>query len=585
MGTNNPSDNNADLSKPLRSTSPTHSNARRFSSTSSVGSKLSTSSTPHYMLNTLTFSTKLTPTAKDARTSTPEPRMKFGLVEYHNKPASVPKPYVGPKKARVTPRKERIYTTVTPLKFGDICVLIGLGTISIPNYKLTSLEGLGVRRDLKVFYLQNNYLTSFKHLESQPCLEVLYAANNCISSLLGLEYQPKLQLINLEGNPITKHPHYRLMCLIAAGVHLKKIDGEAVQFKEREFVKQYLAANEKCVEAIRLGWLMDMKPRTTEEFDEIIEELKKNNYDDRESIRASQAFKDLVSGALMKTTPSIDLDLFDPRSSQCNSREKTSENNKESSVVHNYQTAYLNQYAVEIKNLKQQIEKKNEELKKEKQRLKEVKETYLNMDELSIMNSIVIENFSVSLNATDDNIRNVTIIITQEHIQLVLNNEPLKMIDYCKVIRTSLLMDEQKMFRLHMRLNNNDIFDIISSYKKQALSLYKIIHLMIARYNKVKKETKNLEKLETDVNINEAENATSDMFKSSTNESTETLLQPITSSPIQTGTPNENLNSSLEGQDQHSREKSFDLNIDTSIELSVNSTIDSEKLNDSADQE
>lgn len=114
------------------------------------------------------------------------------------------------------------------------------------------MEGLGIRDDLKVLYLHNNYLVSFKYLLSQPALESFSIANNCIASFFALEYQPKLQHLIAEGNPICKHPHYRVMALMTAGLHLKKIDNEgtidsdhftflAVMFKEREVVRKLVS--------------------------------------------------------------------------------------------------------------------------------------------------------------------------------------------------------------------------------------------------------------------------------------------------------------------------------------------------------
>ncbi|KAF0977716.1 hypothetical protein FDP41_003038 [Naegleria fowleri] len=484
------------LKEPTYSSSP----PRRPASASSTRS--TSSQNPNYMNSTITWSSKESnKSIADLKASINEPKniMRFGMASYQNKPTlntRAPSPSI--TKRRVTPRRERIFTSIPDLNLESISFSTGLGTISLPNYRLTSLKGLGVRNDLKILYIQNNYLTSFKYLETQPNLEVLYVANNCISSLYGFAEQPKLKLISLEGNPITKHPNYRLMVLIAGGLQLKKIDGELVQYKEREFVKQYVASNEKCVEAIRAGWLLDTAPRTSEEFEQIIADLRTKNMDDRDEVRNSDLFRDLVSGALVKTVTSPDLSQYEEKkvtksmpivtpstTSFISSDAKEMSLNESSTFSNTFLTNYVN----EIKNLKMQLEKKDKELEAERKKSKELKETSLLLEDLQHIHKSDISGLSISLNSTSDMINNVSASLSNESMNIYkASNDLLKRIDYDKVTRTSLLVDEKKMFRIHIRVSNNELIDVITVDQKRALAVYKILHMKVALFNKLKKQ-------------------------------------------------------------------------------------------------
>jgi len=277
------------------------------------------------------------------------------------------------------------------------------------------------------------------------------------------------------------------------GSWVKKIDGELVQHKEREYVKQYIAANEKCVQAIRAGWLMDTTPRTSEDFDNIITELSQTDMDDRVQVRNSQIFKDLVEGALTKTVQSVDWSQFEPRKPEKKEEvDVSSESITSSSGTFN--ASFLNNYANEIKNLKAQLEKKNEQLKQENEKFRELKETSLGLEEIAFVNSFDILNVSVSLNSSADVIDNVSVSFSQERMDVSLGKNLLRSIEFSKVSRTSLLVDENKLFRIHIRLSNSDLLDVITQDKKRSLALYKIIHMKIAFFNKQKKQKTSSEK-------------------------------------------------------------------------------------------
>lgn len=277
------------------------------------------------------------------------------------------------------------------------------------------------------------------------------------------------------------------MTLIVCGSQLKKIDGELIQFKEREFVRQYLSVNERAVEAIRAGWLMDPKPRTNEEFQDIIRGLVLQNFDDRESLRNTQLFKDLVSGALSKSTTAVDLSEFEEKKKMPQKDQENHSPDLSQSSSSGFNSAFLTNYINEIKQLKAQLEKKAEELKEEKQKYKDLKESSLGIEELNLIDRSVVSNIAISLNSTNEIVENVVISFTLNTMEISTQEEMLREIEYESVTRTSLLVDEQKLFRVHIRMNSSELLDIITADKKQSLSLYKIIHMKVAHANKQKK--------------------------------------------------------------------------------------------------
>ena len=56
---------------------------------------------------------------------------------------------------------------------------------------------------------------------------------NLIENLRGLRRQPRLEVISLSGNPVCKHALYRVMCLLAIGPSLRRIDEEPIVQIER----------------------------------------------------------------------------------------------------------------------------------------------------------------------------------------------------------------------------------------------------------------------------------------------------------------------------------------------------------------
>jgi hypothetical protein len=268
-----------------------------------------------------------------------------------------------------------------------------------------------------VLYVHNNFLVSFHHLGSQPNLEVLYAANNCIASFYGMPSLPKLQVVNLEGNPIIKHPRYRIMCLIAAGPHIKKIDNETVSYKEREFSKLQIATNPLVVDAIRAGWLMDLEPKSSNDFKRIIKDLEMVDWDDRESVRSSGVYQQLLGTPTL--IPEL-LEKFEPKKVM-------------KPVESPSQPAVQNQYAHELKMLQNEIARKNEELKRTKEELKATQEQHLSGDDLNMCSQINIDGFSIHI---EKQLENVTLRIKTGTLQVLsANNTMIKQVSFNRIVR------------------------------------------------------------------------------------------------------------------------------------------------------
>lgn len=147
----------------------------------------------------------------------------------------------------------------------DHLVLVGKG--------ITTFWGIkdAISKPLISIDLRNNGLTSFDHFGTHDHLVELNVENNQISSLLGLTKQRSLKVIKIAGNPIARHPHYRVMLLLTVGFSIATIDGTPVDAADREAARR-LGPNAAL--ATSYGWHLDVVPRTPSEFDAIIAELR-----------------------------------------------------------------------------------------------------------------------------------------------------------------------------------------------------------------------------------------------------------------------------------------------------------------------
>jgi len=151
---------------------------------------------------------------------------------------------------------------------------------------LTSLQGMGLYRDLHVLYLQGNYLSDLCGFRSQPHLKELHLGNNRIVSLRGFPPIPTLEKLILRGNPIDTHELYRPMCLLAVGHSLLRLDEEGIQLDTREAA--YLLGP-RAAEAIFEGWLPDSIKRSEKEWDALISVYRSKNAKSDEELAAARA--------------------------------------------------------------------------------------------------------------------------------------------------------------------------------------------------------------------------------------------------------------------------------------------------------
>lgn len=147
---------------------------------------------------------------------------------------------------------------------------IGLGTVSLIRQNLNSLEGLPNIPEMESLYLHHNYLTSLYGLGRQIGLRTLHVGDNRLADLRGLPPMPKLESVFFEGNPVAATPHYRTMVLLAVGTSLRRIDNIPVTHNERNVARSLPAAAAK---AVRLGWTLDLNPRTEQEWASLLEAM------------------------------------------------------------------------------------------------------------------------------------------------------------------------------------------------------------------------------------------------------------------------------------------------------------------------
>jgi hypothetical protein len=194
----------------------------------------------------------------------------------------------------------------------------------------------------------------------------------------------------------------------------------AVTYKEREFVKQFIVTNPMAVEAIRSGWLLDMKQRTPEEYIKIIEEMEQSDMDNRESLRKTSVFKELMSDSLSTSVVSINLDEYEPPKDTRRSSSRLSlpsDNNSISSTRLSLPSKHspprrstkttspnrvltppqqsTEKYINEIQKLRTELAQKNEELKN--------KSLMIGVDDIIVLSRADLKDLLVSMKGTKSN--------------------------------------------------------------------------------------------------------------------------------------------------------------------------------------
>lgn len=169
-----------------------------------------------------------------------------------------------------TPFQKKHAQQVFPFKsISSVRLHCGLGTMSLRNIGLTSLEGMGVHSEMTECYLQHNNLVDLEYFETQPRLKELSLQDNRIVSFKGFAPQPRIEHVFFEGNPITQHPNYVLMLYILLGHPGVKIDGQGVDKAVRS---KGLALSSLVARALRQGFLLENEPVAGADIDLSIEE-------------------------------------------------------------------------------------------------------------------------------------------------------------------------------------------------------------------------------------------------------------------------------------------------------------------------
>jgi hypothetical protein len=166
---------------------------------------------------------------------------------------------------------------------------------------IESFEGLSDRAEehFLVINLQRNKLTNFEDFGTHPYLSELHLQHNRIQSFRGLTKQTSLRTLCLQGCPIAAHPYYRLMALLTIGLCIEVIDGLPITSQERHIAK---SLGKRAALAVSYGWLLDLHPRTADDYDGLISEYKRLRRDERQRMQGQRrvsvamALEDLSKG-------------------------------------------------------------------------------------------------------------------------------------------------------------------------------------------------------------------------------------------------------------------------------------------------
>lgn len=148
-----------------------------------------------------------------------------------------------------------------------------------------------------------------------------------------------------------------------------------------------------------MGWLLDMKTRTAEEYKKIIQEQQAVDYDDRDVVRQSSNFKSLQAGSIEQATSSLSIDTNVKK--QIDARTSPSK----STAVSPSHTPF----ATEIRNLRADIVKLQDDVKKEKTIVcnelqknnyqhKEYIEAHIGIEELALFKRLEVSGFNAVYN-------------------------------------------------------------------------------------------------------------------------------------------------------------------------------------------
>ncbi|KAK7202331.1 hypothetical protein NESM_000305000 [Novymonas esmeraldas] len=169
--------------------------------------------------------------------------------------------------------------------------------LDLVDQGVESLEGLAERRaeNFLVINLQRNRLSNFEAFGTHPHLAELHLQRNQIQSFRGLTKQASLRSLHLHGCPVACHPYYRLMALLTVGLGLEEVDGLPITSHERHTAS---ALGKKAALAVSYGWLLDLHPRSTADYEAIIDEFRRLRKDGHRQVQQRTAAVVTVSTVL-----------------------------------------------------------------------------------------------------------------------------------------------------------------------------------------------------------------------------------------------------------------------------------------------
>ena len=149
-------------------------------------------------------------------------------------------------------------------------------TLEVADRRVTTFYGLkeiAKEQQFTEIRASNNELSSFEHFGTNPSLVKLDVEHNQISSFAGMTRQKSLEDLRIAGNPVSLHPQCRVMALLTIGFSLRVVDGVPIESSERELARRL---GPSAALAVSYGWLLDdLRPKTNEEYDAVIVELRK----------------------------------------------------------------------------------------------------------------------------------------------------------------------------------------------------------------------------------------------------------------------------------------------------------------------
>ncbi|OHS95163.1 hypothetical protein TRFO_10646 [Tritrichomonas foetus] len=100
--------------------------------------------------------------------------------------------------------------------------------VNAVHQKVDSFEKLNFAKNCSTIDLSKNRLRNFSGLPSLRLLTHLTINDNPLFSFYGATPQPSLFWVSFKNTPLSKHTHFRLMCLIVFGSKLTFINDEPV---------------------------------------------------------------------------------------------------------------------------------------------------------------------------------------------------------------------------------------------------------------------------------------------------------------------------------------------------------------------